>query len=135
LFDKIRFGHVWENQNTFSKNRLTFSVNKKLKEDYIKFWKNKLSLDGSEEKGIKLKTYRKLKEKYEIKNFLKLDIDQMFQTFIRISNSTRMIEKGRHRKINLANRICPLCRSEVEDEFHFSICDKLKDILINSFRN
>ena len=40
-----------------------------------------------------------------------------------------MIEKGRHRKINLANRMCPLCRSEVEDEFHFSvICDKLKDI-------
>ena len=39
-----------------------------------------------------------------------------------------MIEKGRHRKINLANRICPLCRSEVEYEFHFSICDKLKDI-------
>ena len=37
-----------------------------------------------------------------------------------------MIEKGRHRKINLANRICPLCRSEVEDEFHFSI--SLKDI-------
>jgi hypothetical protein len=30
---------------------------------------------------------------------------------------------------SLANRICPLCRSEVEDEFHFSmICDKLKDI-------
>jgi hypothetical protein len=40
-----------------------------------------------------------------------------------------MIEKDRHRKINLANRICPLCRSEVEDEFHFSmICDKLKNI-------
>jgi hypothetical protein len=53
LFDKIRFGHVWENQNTFSKNRLTFSVNKKLKEDYIKFWKDKLFLDGSEEKGNK----------------------------------------------------------------------------------
>ena len=24
--------------------------------------------------------------------------------------------------------MCPLCRSEVEDEFHFSICDKLKNI-------
>ena len=47
------------------------------------------------------------------------------------------IEKGRHRKINLANRMCPLCRSEVEDEFHFSmICDKLLKIyVINSFRN
>jgi hypothetical protein len=39
-----------------------------LKEDYIKFWKDKLSLDGSEENG------NKLKEKYEIENFLKLDI-------------------------------------------------------------
>ena len=57
-----------------SKNRLTFSVNKKLKEDYIKFWKDKLSLDGSEENGNKLRTYSKLKEKYEIENFLKLDI-------------------------------------------------------------
>jgi hypothetical protein len=47
---------------------LAFSVNKKLKEDYIKFWKDKLSLDGSEENG------NKLKEKYEIENFLKLDI-------------------------------------------------------------
>ena len=52
LFDKMRSGHVWQNQNTFSKNRLTFLVDKKLKEDYIKFWKNKLSLDGSEEKEI-----------------------------------------------------------------------------------
>ena len=31
LFDKIRFGHVWENQNTFSKNRLTFLLAKNLK--------------------------------------------------------------------------------------------------------
>jgi hypothetical protein len=139
LFDKIRFGHVCENQNTFSKNLLTFSVNKKLKEDYIKFWKDKLSLDGSEEKGNKLRTYRKLKEKYEIENFLKLDIvrsDVSNFIRIRINNSTLMIEKGRHRKINLANRIGPLCRSEVEDEFHFSmIWISLKRYVINSFRN
>jgi hypothetical protein len=65
---KIRFGHVWENPNIFSKNRLTFSVNKKLKEYYIKFWKDKLSVDGSEEKGNKLRTYRKnMAESYLIK--------------------------------------------------------------------
>ena len=78
-----------------------------------------------------MRTYRKLKEKYEIENFLKLNIvrsDVSIFIRIRISNSTLMIEKGRHRKINLANRMCPLCRSEVEDEFHFSICDKLKNI-------
>ena len=73
-----------------------------------------------------------MKEKYEIENFLKLDIvrsDVSSFIRIRISNSTLMIEKGKHRKINLANIICPLCRSEVEDEFHFSmIYEKLKDI-------
>ena len=73
-----------------------------------------------------------MKEKYEIEDLLKLDIvrsDVSNFITIRISNSTLMIEKGRHRKINLANIICPLCRSEVEDEFHVSmICDKLKDI-------
>ena len=66
----------------------------------------KLSLDGSEEKGNKLRMYSKLKEKYEIENFLKLDIvrsDVSNFIRIRISNSTLMIEKGRHRKINLAN--------------------------------
>jgi hypothetical protein len=55
----------------------------------------------------------KLKEKYAIENFLKLDIvrsDVSNFIRIRISNSTLMIEKGRHRKINLANIICPLCR-------------------------
>jgi hypothetical protein len=62
----------------------TFSVNKKLKEDYIKFWKDKLSLDGSEEKGNKLRTYRKLKEKYEIENFLKLIYNIIFNIIFRL---------------------------------------------------
>jgi hypothetical protein len=32
-----------------------------------------------------------------------------------------MIEKGRHRKIDLENRLCPLCEFEVEDELHFTL--------------
>jgi hypothetical protein len=62
-------------------------------------------LDGSEEKGNKLRAYSKLKEKYEIDNFLKLDIvrsDVSNFIIIRISNNTLMIEKGRHRKINFS---------------------------------
>jgi hypothetical protein len=38
LFDKVEFNHVWENQNSFSKNRLTYAINKKLRNDFIKFW-------------------------------------------------------------------------------------------------
>ena len=29
LFDKVGFNHVWENQNSFSKNRLTYAIYKK----------------------------------------------------------------------------------------------------------
>ena len=45
---------------------------------------------------------------------------------IRINNSNLFIEKGRHSKLAVEKRICPLCKSGVEDELHFSIkCIKL----------
>jgi hypothetical protein len=30
-----------------------------------------------------------------------------------------MIELGRHNKTDINNRICPLCKNGVEDEYHF----------------
>jgi hypothetical protein len=32
-----------------------------------------------------------------------------------------MIELGRHNKMDINNRICPLCKNGVEDEYHFII--------------
>jgi hypothetical protein len=65
-----------------------------------------------------------------MENFLKLNIDRSdISNFVRlrISNSILMIEKGRHRKIDLENRLCPLF--EVEDELHFTIkCTKLQEL-------
>ena len=75
-------------------------------------------------KGNKLRTYKDLKKKFEMENLLKLDIDRSdMSNFVklRISNSILMIEKGRHRNIDLENRLCPLCKFEVEDELHFTI--------------
>jgi hypothetical protein len=45
-----------------------------------------------------------------MENFLKLDIDRSDISNVvrfRISNSILMLEKGRHRKIDLENRVCP----------------------------
>ena len=42
LFDKVGFNHVWENQNSFSKNRLTYAINKKLRNDFIQFWEESI---------------------------------------------------------------------------------------------
>lgn len=86
----------------------------------------------TEKKGNKLRTYKDLKKKFEMENFLKLDIDRSdISNFVRlrISNSILVIEKGTHRKIDLENRLCPLCKFEVEDELHFTIkCTKLQEL-------
>ena len=116
LFDKTGFNHVWENQNTFSKNRLLFAIFMKLKNSFIKFWKDNISKSNNTEIGNKLRTYNNLKKEFELENFLKLDIDrQDISHFVRlrISNSNLMIEKGRHRNLSQENRICPLCYNEV----------------------
>ena len=41
-------------------------------------------------------------------------------TKFRLSNHTLMIEKGRHFKLEIKERLCPLCQT-VEDEIHFLI--------------
>jgi len=30
-----------------------------------------------------------------------------------------MIETGRFNEVNISHRICPVCHSDIEDEFHF----------------
>ena len=38
-----------------------------------------------------------------------------------------MIEAGRYKKLTQSERICPLCKLEIEDETHFLLkCTKLK---------
>ena len=38
-----------------------------------------------------------------------------------------MIEQGRYKKLDITERICPLCKYDIEDEYHFTIeCKKLE---------
>jgi hypothetical protein len=50
-------------------------------------------------------------QKNIVSNFVKL----------RISNSNLLIEQGRHQNIPLENRLCPICKLEIENEYHFVI--------------
>ena len=61
---------------------------------------------------------------YKANPYLFLDIDKTFIkqcTQIKISNSKLMIELGRHNKTDINNRICPLCKNGVEDEYYFML--------------
>ena len=130
FLEKLGFIHIWDNQNTFSKNRLSFSIVNLLKEHFINYWKKGLYLDENKPNGNKLRTYRELKSDFVLEDFLLLDIQKnILSNFVklRISNSNLLIEQGRHQNILLDNRLCPMCNLEVEDEFHFVInCEKLK---------
>ena len=63
--------------------------------------------------------------------FLYLDVDRSaISCFvkIRISNSILNIEKGRHLKIPVEQRISPLCKQEIQDEYHFIMkCQNLDE--------
>ena len=99
-----------------------------MKEKYIEFWKESFDIN-SNEYNRKLITYRIIKEDYKIENYLLSNANkEEIRSFtkIRISDSKLMIEKGRHKKVPKENRKCPLCTTEIEDEFHFVIhCRKL----------
>jgi hypothetical protein len=72
--------------------------------------------DDNKSGGNKLRTYRKLKT--------------------RISNSNLNIEKGRYLNTPVEDRICKLCNSGVEDEFHISIiCSKLQSCCEEFFKD
>ena len=86
-------------------------IYKKLRNDFIKFWEESIKKNITEKKGNKLRTYKDLKKKFEMENFLKLDIDiSDISNFVRlrISNSILKIEKGRHRKNRFRKQIMPL---------------------------
>jgi hypothetical protein len=53
-----------------------------------------------------------------------------------MSNCNLNIEKGRYLKLSVEQRICQLCHTDVEDEFHFLMnCDKLIHERVSLFRN
>ena len=70
LFQKINFTDVWENEGTFNIKALMRAVWRKLKERFISFWQNNLFNDDHIPNGNKLRTYRKIKDKYELEKYL-----------------------------------------------------------------
>ena len=134
----LGFSHIWENQNTFSKRQLVKSVGNKLQERYVRYWK----IIFDEDSGVycsKLRTYKDLKCTYNLERYLLLDIDKLHvknYLKVRIYNSRLMIEQGRHKQLEVNKRVCPICLSEIETEFHFIMkCPSFNDQREKLFHN
>ena len=126
----IGFDHIWVNQNTFSKRQLIKCIGNKLQERYIRHWQRILD-ENSEIYCSKLRTYKDLKDTYNLEKYLLLDIDKsQVKNYlrIRISSSKLMIEQGRHKNLEVNKRLCPTCQSDIETEFHFiMLCPSYKE--------
>ena len=86
-----------------------------------------------------MRTYHKLKTNFEAETYLYTDVDKCsISTFVRvcISNCHLDIERGQYSKLPVEQRICRLCSSEVQDEFHFIMqCPKLSAYRVDLFES
>lgn len=88
----------------------------RLRDQYIQNWNNYCNTCS------KLIYYRHFKTSYTVEPYLTIiglnKFRRCFAAF-RASSHCLMIEKGRHFKLDRANRFCPYCNDTVECEYHF----------------
>jgi len=109
--------HVWQNQGTFSVNKLKHVVLEKLKNYYTKFWQSRKYSTS------KLKFYDSVTKNINYKQATYLDKNIPFKhrqalAKLRISAHDLAIERGRYENIREENRLCNTCQT-VENEVHF----------------
>ena len=84
--------------------------------------------------------YRHLIYSYDMQLYLKKPISKKLQNCIsrfRLSSHYLSIETGRWHNIVQTNRLCPVCHTDIEDEFHFILkcpmCNHLRKLYIKPF--
>ena len=106
-----------QNPNIATTEKFTDICKERLKEKFIRQWKNSI-----ENQGSKLRFYKKFKDSFVREPYL--DILNCFQlrkiiAKFRCSDHRLEIEIGRHKNIKVEERICQLCKGNVETEIHF----------------
>ena len=111
------------------KTNLKKYIFNKLHNKYNFHWQRKLSADKSKKHGgNKLRTYRRFKKKFCMEPYLLWGNNEQRTTItkFRISAHDLEIERGRYYGTEVDQRICKLCKTEVEDETHFLLqCPQL----------
>lgn len=112
---KCGFSGIWETQNFPNHNWLKSAVNHKLRDLYINEWH--LTLQTSSNSNI----YRIFKTNFGFEEYLKETSSSVLYYMLkfRTRNHHLPVEKGNWAKIPLHQRICPICKIEIGDEFHY----------------
>ena len=74
--------------------------------------------------SVKGNTYSQFKNRISLEPYLSLIRNRKHRvqfSKLCLSDNKLMIELGRHNKIPREKRVCPLCKSGIEDEVHFTL--------------
>ena len=140
LMNHLGMASHFQNPKLLTPEKFKSLCKTNLKELLTKQWVTQISDErAGESGGNKLRFYKTFKlsfcrEPYldSISNFTLRKIITKF----RCSDHCLEIEKGRHIKLKLEERICKLCKSDIETELHFiQDCPAYSDIRSHFFGN
>ena len=131
LLNYCNLNRIWENLASISIKALGNKVKHCLQKYYVEYFERKIEDPVSASlkipkkpqntAGNKLRTYSLIKPNYAIEPHLlcvtKREKRQCMSK-LRCSNHSLGIEVGRHKKLQVNERLCPMCKV-IEDEIHF----------------
>jgi hypothetical protein len=142
ILNQLNLSHLYHQAKNMTIVRFTSIVKKSLCEREHTSWKESLFNDPHNRGGgNKLRTYRKFKNILQLEKYLQCITNRDARRRLcqlRTSTHKLSIETGRHMKLPVEQRICPMCPSQaVEDELHFTIQCKAychpRETLFNPF--
>ena len=123
--------HIVLNPKSIPTRALGRNVKRRLEQSYVKFFNEKLADPTSSSIKMhvgkqlseenKLRTYKLIKTKYAIEPYLLCVTNRgkrQSMSKLRRNNHSLVIETGRHKKLEVDNRLCLKC-NVIEDEIHF----------------
>ena len=125
------FGDVWLDQNVTNEKELITEFEIRIKDCELQTWSAKMTkmitMTKMIKTVIKLKYYCMYKEKFELEQYLLLNLPRKVKRQLskfRIASLNLEVERGRHFNLPKEDRLCKLCganynRQEVECEFNF----------------
>ena len=122
--DAIGLSTLWNDPSSLSPNQVNRIVKDKIFTIFHNFWKSELtsSHQGSL-RHSKLRTYKTFKSQLKLEKYLSVSMNFKYRKTLckfRCSDHTLLIETGRHKRLDVNDRICKNCTlGLIEDEIHF----------------
>jgi hypothetical protein len=129
IFKYLKLDYIYDDPSKYRINYILCKVKYCLKNKFKQNWTDNLNDDKrvNPNSKNKLRTYRKFKSIFKLEPYLLFETKQhrKLLTKFRISAHNLNIEKGRYIGTKVEDRICNLCKNNIEDEVHFLITSPL----------